>query len=144
MNEEQLTPEQYIALAYERLGASRSALDNGFYRDTCSGAYYAAFNAVCGALAARELAVPKTHKGANIQFHRHIVNAGLIDPDISDYLSKTENARLVADYSGKLIDADEAGKIYDMAEKIVTTIESELEQMIMNKKDSEDDQANED
>ena len=141
MNEEQLTPEQYIAFAYERLGASRSALDNGFYRDTCSGAYYAAYNAVCGALRARGLAVPKTHKGANIQFHRHIVNAGLVEPDISDYLSKTENARLVADYSGKLIDAAEAGKIYDMAEKIVTTIESKLEQMIMDK---EDDQANED
>lgn len=141
MNDEQLTPEQYIAFAYERLGASRSALDNGFYRDTCSGAYYAAYNAVCGALRARGLAVPKTHKGANIQFHRHIVNAGLVEPDISDYLSKTENARLVADYSGKLIDAAEAGKIYDMAEKIVTTIESKLEQMIMDK---EDDQANED
>lgn len=61
-----------------------------------------------------------------------MVNAGLVQPDISDYLSKTEDARLVADYSGKLIDAAEAGKIHDMAEKIVTTIESELEQMIMN------------
>ncbi len=131
-----------MALAYERLGASRSALDNGFYRDTCTSAYYAAYNAVCSALIARGLAVPKTHKGVNIQFHRHIVNAGMVDLDISDYLSKTENARLVADYSGKLIDAAEAGKIYDMAEKIVTTIESELEQLITNKKDKKDDQTN--
>ena len=95
MNEEQLTPEQYIAFAYERLGASRSALDNGIYRDTCSGAYYAAYNAVCGALVARGVAVPKTHKGANIQFHRHIINAGLVDLDISDYLSDTNKFRII-------------------------------------------------
>lgn len=117
-----LTSEQHMEIAGERIRAARNSLDNGFYRDACSSAYYAVFAATCGVLVARGVSIPKTHKGVNVQFHEHVVKTGLIDPDMGRSLSVIERTRLVADYSGKPVNSSDAQGAVDLAEEFVKNL----------------------
>jgi uncharacterized protein (UPF0332 family) len=70
-----------------------------------------------------EAELPRTHRGVIEAFRIHAVQTGRIDPELASSLSRTENLRLNADYTGAEIDVGVAKEVVAHAEKFVRTIE---------------------
>jgi uncharacterized protein (UPF0332 family) len=88
--------------------------------------YYAMFNVARAALlnaGVSEAELPRTHRGVIEAFRIHAVQTGRIDPELASSLSRTENLRLKADYTGAEIDAGVAKEVVAHAEKFVRTVE---------------------
>ena len=131
------TSENYLLLAKERLQGARSSIKNGFYRDSCHSAYYAAFNATHAAIAECDIETPKTHRGLNVLWINHFVGTGLVDKNTGLLLSRIENARLAADYTGDPIDFNQASAVVKMAETFVQAVEALLIKMKSSKENSQ-------
>lgn len=101
--------------AGEKLEVARSLLEDGFYSDAVSRAYYAMFYAARALLAEREM-YPKTHRGVIAQFGLEFVKAGTFEREIFDLFARAQEDREEADYgllSG--IEEEEARKIVEGA-----------------------------
>jgi hypothetical protein len=70
-----------------------------------------------------EAELPRMHRGVIEAFRIHAVQTGRIDPELASSLSRTENLRLKADYTGAEIDAGVAKEVVAHAEKFVRTVE---------------------
>ena len=123
--------ERHVDKAREALGEARVLLENGYSRGVCNRAYYAVFEAAHAMLSAQNIPRPKSHSGLNSQFNQQIVKTGLIDVETGRILSEIENARLIADYTGKSISEHQAKETTDMAERFVSVVESRLEKIMV-------------
>lgn len=88
--------------------------------------YYAMFDIARAALLSaglREDELPRTHSGVIAAFSKHAVQSGQIDQKLSAALSRTESLRLMADYTGKSLDAKTAVDAAARAEAFVSTVE---------------------
>ena len=99
-------------------------------------AYYAAFEAAHAALTAHGVVTPKTHRGLDSLFQKHLVKIGLFSSNLGGYLTKLAAKRITSDYEEEYIDEHTAQEAVDMAEKFINAIEPELEQLIVNKTDA--------
>ena len=77
MDEKQILMER----AREKLEVARSLLEDGFYSDAVSRAYYAMFYAARALLAERER-YPKTRRGVISQFGLEFVKGGTFEREI--------------------------------------------------------------
>ena len=98
----------------------------GFYRDSCHSSYYAAFNAAHAAVSKYEIETPKTHQGLNMLWLKHFVGTGFVDKKTGVLLSRIENVRLAADYTGDPADFKQASTVLQMAETFVQAVEALL------------------
>ena len=128
--------ESHANKAREALAEALVLLKNGYSRGVCNRAYYAVFEAAHAMLSAQNIPRPKSHSGLNTQFNQHIVKTGLIDVETGRILSEIENARLIADYTGKSISEHQASETADMAERFVSVVESRLEKIMSGENDN--------
>jgi uncharacterized protein (UPF0332 family) len=105
--------------AYEKLEVAKSLLENGFYSDAVSRAYYAMFYAARALLSEQNI-YPKTHHGVISQFGLKFVKEGKFEKEIFDLFARAQEDREEADY-GLLaeIEEEEAKKILEGAEQFL-------------------------
>jgi uncharacterized protein (UPF0332 family) len=106
--------------------SAQLSLRDGDPDNAVNRSYYAMFNVARAALlnaGVSEAELPRTHRGVIEAFRIHAVQTGRIDPELASSLSRTENLRLKADYTGAEIDAGVAKEVVAHAEKFVRTVE---------------------
>lgn len=134
--------------ALKRFRQAKNNMNIKDYDTACNRAYYAAFEAAHAALAAYGVAEPKSHRGVDSLFKKHLVKTGLISSKVGDNLTKLAVQRIIADYQQEIIDEDKAQKTIDMAEEFINTIDLSLEQIktnnMSNIKDIKEDKAGND
>jgi uncharacterized protein (UPF0332 family) len=116
-------PSAYLDEANEKLEASKSLMDNGFFDDSVSRSYYAIYNAAKAALVSKDLDA-KTHSGLISLFSKEFVKTGEIKVEVGKAMSHVQEGREKADYE-PLIDADreEAEEMLEKAEAFVSAVE---------------------
>jgi uncharacterized protein (UPF0332 family) len=107
--------------AYEKLEAAKTLLENGFYADAVSRAYYAMFFAARALLSERNI-YPKTHRGLISQFALEFVKTGEFRKEIFYLFTRAQEDREEADY-GLFPETDEKE-----AKIIITAAETFLEE----------------
>ncbi|EEB74213.1 HEPN domain-containing protein [Thermococcus sp. AM4] len=115
--------------AHESLEAARVLLENGFYRDAISRAYYAMFYAASALLRAKGV-VTKSHRGVIAKFGLEFVNMGIVEKYYAKALSLAETSRERADYDPTYRPSEEeAESIIEDAERFIERVEKALEEL---------------
>ena len=84
-------------------------LDAGDADGACNRAYYAMFDAARAALlVSGVMESARTHSGLISVFSLHLVKTGRVPVELGKSLNKAEELRLMADYKGDPIEAEEA------------------------------------
>lgn len=118
-----MTPKQHIERSKKRLAEAETLLRNKLPEGACNRAYYAVYEAMLATLAATGVSTANTHKGNRVLFYQHVVNAGRITRDIAAAIGRTEEARLLADYTGENIRAEAAKTAVRQAREFVAAVE---------------------
>ena len=117
-----------MAKARRALASAQKLLQDGDGDGACNRAYYAMFDAARAALIASKAPVPpeiaKTHSGLISAFSLHLVKPNLFPVELGRSLNKAEDLRLVADYKGDSIDAEEAIWVVQAAQAFVEEVDS--------------------
>lgn len=117
-----------MAKARRALDSAQKLLQDGDGDGACNRAYYAMFDAARAALIASKAPVPpeiaKTHSGLISAFSLHLVKPNLFPVELGRSLNKAEDLRLVADYKGDSIDAEEAIWVVQAAQAFVEEVDS--------------------
>lgn len=109
--------------AYEKLEVAKNLLNDDYYSDAVSRAYYAMFFAARALLSEKNI-FPKTHKGVISQFSLNFVKEGDFDKNIFKIFTRAQEVREEADYGlFPEINDTEAEKIIDKAENFVKECE---------------------
>jgi len=82
--------------AERRIGASKILLNEGYYEDAVSRAYYSMYYASKALLSMKKIQT-KTHRGL-ISKIRELAIEGVIEVEYGKYLAKAEDKREIADY----------------------------------------------
>ncbi len=116
-----------MAKARRALASAQKLLQDGDGDGACNRAYYAMFDAARAALIASNAPVPpeiaKTHSGLISAFSLHLVKPNLFPVELGRSLNKAEDLRLVADYKGDSIDAEEAIWVVQAAETFIEEVD---------------------
>ena len=111
--------EDLLVKAIRAAASAKVLLDNGDTDGACNRAYYAMFDAARAALLASnspvEPEIAKTHSGLIQAFSLHLVKTGRVPVTLGKTLNKADELRLVADYKGDPIAAEEAAWVVDQA-----------------------------
>lgn len=86
-----------IAKSEEKLAAARSLLEDEYYDDAISRAYYAVFHAASAALLSEDITV-ESHSALKTMFGLHFINQGKIDKKYGRYLNVLKDIRENGDY----------------------------------------------
>lgn len=112
--------------AERALASSRLLLDSDDVDGACNRAYYAMFDAARAALLATKAPVQpevaKTHSGLITAFSLHLVKTGRIAVEHGRSLNKVEDLRLIADYRGDPVTADNAAWALEQATNFLDAV----------------------
>lgn len=118
-----MTAEQLLAKSQRALLSAKELLAANDPDGACNRAYYAMFDAARAALLSLKAPVLpetiKTHAGLNRAFALHIVKQGLFPVDIGKAIQRIEELRLIADYDGNPLEADDANQAVMQAQTFV-------------------------
>ncbi|HET7330325.1 HEPN domain-containing protein [Dyella sp.] len=118
-----LNPASLMAKAERACASARLLCEAGDAEGACNRAYYAMFDAARAALlisgAPVRADIGKTHGGLISAFSEHLIKTNLVPKDIGRLLKRAEEIRLVADYTGDLIEPNDANELVDQAEAFV-------------------------
>ena len=121
-----MTPQELLKKAGRALESARALLALNDVDGACNRAYYAMFDAARAALLLKNpdigLETIKTHQGLITKFGLHMVKTGSVSPELGKTLNKTQDIRLIADYSGDLITEEQAHWVVTQADIFVTAI----------------------
>lgn len=116
-----------MAKAQRALASAHTLLQDNDSDGACNRAYYAMFDAARAALIASKAPVPpeiaKTHSGLIAAFSLHLVKPGLFPVELGRSFNKAEDLRLMADYKGDPIGADDALWAVQQAQAFVAQIQ---------------------
>lgn len=122
-----MNAQELMAKAHRAVASAHKLLEDKDGDGACNRAYYAMFDAARAALIASKAPVPpeiaKTHSGLITAFSLHLVKAKLFPIELGRALNTAEDLRLVADYKGDSIDAEEAQWIVQQAQAFVDEVE---------------------
>ena len=108
--------------ATESMGAARSCQRDGYYADSVSRAYYAILHAAKAALQLHDVDA-ESHTGVKRMFGLHIVKTGLIEPEWSAEIGRSEGRRIASDYDAMLhFDEQDAREACDRADAFLNRI----------------------
>jgi uncharacterized protein (UPF0332 family) len=115
-----------MAKAQRALASAHTLLQDNDSDGACNRAYYAMFDAARAALIASKAPVPpeiaKTHSGLIASFSLHLVKPGLFPVELGRSFNKAEDLRLMADYKGDPISAEDALWTVQQAQAFVEQI----------------------
>jgi uncharacterized protein (UPF0332 family) len=115
-----------MAKALRAVASSRLLLQDSDVDGACNRAYYAMFDAARAALLLSNAPVAseaiRTHGGLISAFSLHLVKTGKVAVEFGRALNKAEEIRLVADYNGDPVEAEQAEWMARQAELFVLAI----------------------
>jgi uncharacterized protein (UPF0332 family) len=118
--------------AARAVASARLLLDAGDVEGACNRAYYAMFDAARAALiasgVAKEQSGTKSHRGLIAAFGLHLVKTGRLPIEVGKALNRAAEIRLVADYTGEEIPADQARWVVEQAGTFVKVVQREVVQ----------------
>jgi uncharacterized protein (UPF0332 family) len=115
-----------LSEAENRLRAARHLLEEKFYDDAVSRAYYSMYFSTVALLLTRNIRV-KTHKGLIARFGQEFVDTGIIERYYGRALRIAEELRSEADYSiSREILEEEACEIIEDAEKFLARLKEAI------------------
>ncbi len=121
-----MTPVAYMRKSGQALSSARQLLAAGDADGACNRAYYAMFDAAQAALltANVDAAAPaiKTHRGLIAAFGQQLVMSGRVAAELGSSLNKVERLRLLADYTGDPVSAEDAAWAVEQAAAFVSAI----------------------
>ncbi len=121
-----MTPASYMKKAERALISARLLLENDDMEGACNRAYYAMFDAAHAALGQHgqedNPAHTRTHAGLIAVFGQRLVKPGLLGAELGRSLNQVEQLRLLADYTGDLIDPEKACWVVEQAERFVAAV----------------------
>ena len=121
--------EILIGKAKRRLDAAHHLLEEGFYEDAVSRAYYSMYFAAKALLLKRDITV-KTHKGLLSKFGLEFVDEGVVEKYYGRALRIAEELREEADYSiSREISKEEAEAIVEDADKFLVRIKEAIKEI---------------
>lgn len=121
--------QELMAKAKRAHKSAITLFTDGDYDGTLNRAYYAMHDAAKSALVylyisgAEEI---RTHSGLIAAFSQHLVKTGKVRGELGKMLSRAEQARLIADYSGVSIDGDKAKEHLANAKSFISEIENTI------------------
>jgi uncharacterized protein (UPF0332 family) len=96
----------------------------------CNRAYYAMFDAARAALmrsgAPVGAEVARTHSGLITAFGLHLVKTGRVPIELGRAINRADELRLVADYTGVPVDAEQASWAVENADLFVSAIDAKF------------------
>ncbi len=105
-----MSPADFLAKADVAARSAQVLLAAGDPDGACNRAYYAMFDAARAALLASgaplETEFARTHGGVISAFGLHLVKTGLVDAAFGRSLNRAQRVRMIADYTGDLVDQD--------------------------------------
>ena len=112
--------------------AARSAallLRNGDIDGACNRAYYAMFDAARAVLLATgtEQESTRTHSGLIAAFGLRLVKSGRVERSLGHVLNRAHEIRLIADYTGDLVDIDLAAWVVEQSAQFVEAMRGLVE-----------------
>lgn len=122
-----MNAQELMTKARRAVASAHKLLQDNDIDGACNRAYYAMFDAARAALIASKAPVPpeiaKTHSGLIAAFSLHLVKPNRFPIELGRSLNRTEDLRLVADYKGDSIDAEEAKWAVQQAQAFVDEVE---------------------
>lgn len=109
-----------VRKATSALRAARLLLQEGFTDEAVGSSYYAMFHIARAMLIRHGILLPKTHAGLIAAFSEQYVKSGPLPRELGRYLNELQDARLIADYSADIIDAELASDCFHKAERFVS------------------------
>jgi uncharacterized protein (UPF0332 family) len=101
-------------------------LEHGDTDGAVNRAYYAMFDAARAALLATgapvEPDIARTHSGLIAAFGQHLVKNGPLARELGRLLNRAHEIRLLADYAGSSVEADDARQMVEQAEHFIAAI----------------------
>ena len=121
-----MTANELFNKATTALGSAQLLFKSGDFDGACNRAYYAMFDAARAALLVADgddsvLAI-KTHSGLIATFSLRLVKSGKISLELGKSFNKVEDLRLIADYKGDPVDAEQAQWAVDQARSFVEAL----------------------
>jgi uncharacterized protein (UPF0332 family) len=101
-------------------------LNSEDYDSAVNRAYYAMFDLTRAALlraGVSEDKLPRTHHGLIEVFRRHVIQSGLIEPQLANELSRAEALRIKADYTAEETEPQIATEAVEKAKLFVQAVE---------------------
>ena len=121
-----MTPGTYFDKAEQACASAQLLFDAGDLSGACNRAYYAMFNAARAALLASGVTVSdevaKTHSGLLSIFSLSLVKTGQLPIEFGRQLKQASQMRILSDYKGGPLNAEEAKHQLVQAEMFVQTI----------------------
>ncbi len=111
---------QLMARAESSLSAARLLIDNGYFTEAVSRAYYAMFYAATALLHSKGITVSK-HSAVIAQVGKYFAKTGQLEPRLHRLLIDMFDERQLADYSGAGFNAERAEVAYQNATAFVET-----------------------
>jgi len=111
-----------MAKAMQAAASAKVLVDIGDADGACNRAYYAMFDAARAALLTSGHPVGKTHHGVLLAFSEYWVKNGPLTKETGKLLKHAENFRLLADYTGDLVELDDARTLVQQAQDFVIDI----------------------
>lgn len=123
-----MNAQELMTKAHRALASAEKLLQDNDSDGACNRAYYAMFDAARAALIASKAPVPpeiaKTHSGLIAAFSLHLVKPGRFPVEQGRAFNRAEDLRLVADYKGDSISAEEASWAVQHAQTFVNEVEN--------------------
>jgi hypothetical protein len=108
------------------LEAAQLLCEHGLYEDAVSRAYYAVLHLAKAALLSQDVRT-SSHKGVLAMFGLHLVEKGLMKPDLAKILAKEKEERELGDYDVMIdIDQERAAERVRQAEQFITSVKAFL------------------
>lgn len=121
-----MTPAAYMRKSEQALSSARQLLATGDADGACNRAYYAMFDAAHAALLAANVETAanstKTHRGLISAFGQHLVLGGHVASELGSSLNKVERLRLLADYTGDPVSAEDSAWAVEQSDIFVSAI----------------------
>jgi uncharacterized protein (UPF0332 family) len=123
--------QDLFAKAARAVASAEMLLDAGDADGACNRAYYAMFDAARAALlvsgAPTEPEIARTHGGLITAFSMHLVKTGRVSVALGKSFNKVEELRLVADYRGDAVEAENAAWAVAQAKTFVEAMRAAFE-----------------
>ena len=120
------SPATYMRKSEQALASATQLLASGDADGACNRAYYAMFDAAQAALLAAKVGVTaratKTHRGLIAAFGQHLVLGGHLPGELGGALNKVERLRLLADYTGDPVSAEDSAWAVEQATIFIEAI----------------------
>mgnify|MGYP006271491409 CR=1 FL=1 len=111
---------QLMQKASRALASARLLLDAGDTDGACNRAYYAMFDAARAALASETSPeAARTHNALIAAFGLRLVKTGRLPKELGRMLNRAEEVRLLADYTGGVVERQDARELLSQAEAFV-------------------------